>query len=63
MVMLVVDTFVYLAVYWYVSNVRPGEYGIPKVWLVSEPDGCRVFAALELGPLEDHALSPQSTPQ
>nr|CAH59462.2 ATP-binding cassette transporter sub-family A [Pecten maximus] len=32
MIMLLVDTALYLLVTWYVDNVHPGEYGVPKPW-------------------------------
>ena len=32
MVMLVVDSFIYLLVMWYVEAVFPGEYGVPQKW-------------------------------
>jgi len=32
LIMFAVDTFIYLLVTWYVSNVFPGEYGIPLKW-------------------------------
>ncbi|XP_071081907.1 phospholipid-transporting ATPase ABCA3-like [Haliotis cracherodii] len=32
MVMLLGDTLIHLVITWYVDNVRPGEFGVPKPW-------------------------------
>lgn len=32
MIMLLVDTGIYLLVTWYVDSVMPGEYGVPEPW-------------------------------
>ena len=32
MLMLIIDTALYLLVAWYVDNVFPGEYGVPEPW-------------------------------
>lgn len=32
MLMLLVDTVLYLLVTWYVDNVHPGDYGVPQPW-------------------------------
>ena len=31
-IMLLVDTFIYLTVTWYVEGVYPGDYGVPQPW-------------------------------
>ncbi|CAD5114243.1 DgyrCDS3384 [Dimorphilus gyrociliatus] len=31
-IMLIVDTFLYGIITWYVDNINPGEFGIPKPW-------------------------------
>ena len=44
MMMLVVDSFLYLLIMWYVEAVFPGEYGVPQKWYfpftVSETGHC-----------------------
>ena len=32
MMMLLLDSVIYILVTWYVDNIYPGEYGIPRPW-------------------------------